>query len=88
MFGNVALSAIAHNTCGYDNKIYLCNTSTAINLDDHGECQTRFDMDLDNGRHYAHHILEKPSRCCEEQICSKNRRKLYGSFHPYKQAFS
>jgi len=37
MFENVALSAIAHSICVYDNKIDLCNTSTAINLDDHGD---------------------------------------------------
>jgi len=37
MFGNVMLSAIAHSTCGYDDRIYLRNTSAAINLDDHGD---------------------------------------------------
>ena len=37
MFENVTLSAIAHSTCGYNNKISLCNTSAAINLDDHGD---------------------------------------------------
>jgi len=37
MFENVTLSAIAHSTCGYNNKIDLRNTSAAINLDDHGD---------------------------------------------------
>ena len=39
MFENVALSAVAHSTCGYDDKIYLHNTSAAINLDDHGDAR-------------------------------------------------
>jgi len=37
MFENVTLSAIAHSTCGYNNKIDLRNTSAAISLDDHGD---------------------------------------------------
>jgi len=33
-------------------------------------------MDLDNGKHYTHHILGKPSGCCEEQICKKQKENV------------
>jgi len=75
MFGNVVLSPVAHSTCGYNDKNYLRNTSTAINLDDHGGLQTKHHMVLHNGKRDACQILRIPFEDWKDLICEKNKVK-------------